>query len=161
MKKKWKFPFWEKLSRAYSDWLFNRKMRRQRCSKGYCDLDVWDVDDWLTTVLPSIIEEFDADSHTIPPAVEAFICGKNPWDFEYTPDVEVTDEQLESWEHWWHDHLTKIVFHLREANYRTCSLKDESRAGDGEYERNIRQYRARHFRRGMTMLMKVFGSLND
>lgn len=161
MNKKWRVPLWKKISRAFSNWLFNRKMRRQRSSKGFCDLDVWDVDNWLTTVLPSIIEEHRAQLHTIPPAVEAFMCGENPWDFKYTSDLEVTEEQLEAWEHWWDDRLKKIVFHLREANYQTCSLKDEAQEGKQEYEQKVGQYCTRHFRKGMTMLMEVFGELND
>ena len=43
---------------ALEDLVFERKMKKQRKEKGYCDRDVWDIDRWFLSIMPKIIHEF-------------------------------------------------------------------------------------------------------
>ncbi len=143
---------------------FERRMRKQRAERGFSEKDTWDVDDWLTTVLPSMIEEFYKNLHTTPLETEAFLKGADPFKFKYTSDLEITPELSDAMDRWWENHLREIAFHLREANYGTCSLRnkfEEENHWTPEYEVKISRYRHKQFQKAMNMLALVFGTLND
>ena len=152
-----------KWNRHVSNPLYNRKMRRQRAERGFSCDDAANIDNWLTTVLPAIIEDFNENLHTLPPAIKAYACGADPRTFQRTPEDDVTDEQFHAWGLWWHDYLSEMARHLREANYKTCSLRNrfDDAHWTWEYEEKIMQHRVRHFRKAILMLYKVFGDLND
>lgn len=143
--------------------LYNRKMRKQRADRGFSRRDADNIDNWLTSVLPSMIEEFNDNLHTLPPDIEAYACDANPRTFKRTPEDDVTDEQIHAWGLWWHDYLSEMARHLREANYETCSLRNrfDDDHWTREYEDKIRLHRVAHFRKAVLMLYKVFGDLND
>ena len=39
----------------FKDWLFKRKMKKQRYKRGFSDSDCWSLDYWLVTTLPKMI----------------------------------------------------------------------------------------------------------
>lgn len=46
------------LIKKFKDWKFDRKMAKQRAKKGYCDLDVWNINTFIEEKLVAILKEF-------------------------------------------------------------------------------------------------------
>ena len=88
----------------------------------------------------------------------------DPFKFKYTSDLEINPELSDAMDRWWENHLREIAFHLREANYGTCSLRnkfEEENHWTHEYEVKVSRYRHKQFQKAMNMLALVFGNLND
>lgn len=49
------------LKRKIKEKIFNLKMMYQRAKKGYCDLDVWNIDMFIEDKLLNILKEFRKD----------------------------------------------------------------------------------------------------
>lgn len=75
---------------------FERKMAKQRARKGYCDLDVWNIDTFIEDRLYNILKEFKKKHMTYP--------------------MDITSEE-------WNDILSRMIFLLEEMNEDTCSIK--------------------------------------
>lgn len=84
------------LIRKLKDWKFERKMAKQRAKKGYCDLDVWNIDNFIETTLVEILKEFKKDNNGYPP--------------------ELTPEE-------WDKIIDRMIFLLTEMNEETCSMR--------------------------------------
>lgn len=82
------------LIRKFKDWKFDRKMAKQRAKKGYCDLDVWNINDFIETTLVKMLKEFIKENNGYPP--------------ELTPNE-------------WDNILNRMIFLLTEMNEETCS----------------------------------------
>lgn len=187
------FYFWlcRKWRKYVTDPRFERRMRNQRKTRGFSDNDWWNLDTWLTTVLPAAIERLADGTSSTPGCVEALMAGKNPHKFKYSKD-EPTEEEWKKRHEWWVNHLKEIAFHLREANEETCSMKNEEefiykshfeKSKEDPYysclvddcnetesaqnkrhfkrEEELEAYREGEFRKGMEMLSKLHGMLWD
>lgn len=88
------------------NFIFNLKMRLQRFHKGYCSLDVWNIDGFIEEKLLAIFKEYKKRH-----------CG-HPFD--------VTKEE-------WEEIIDRIIFLLTEMNEDTCSLKTDDYAELGNY----------------------------
>lgn len=82
--------------RTFKEWKIDRKMAKQRAKKGYCDLDVWNINTFIEEKLVAMLKEF--------------IKGNNGYPPELTPDE-------------WDNILNRMIFLLTEMNEETCSKK--------------------------------------
>lgn len=191
----WAEDFYYWLCRRWNKYVvdprFRRKMRNQRKKRGYSDEDWWNLDTWLTTVLPAAIERLADGTQSTPGCIEALMAGKSPRGFKYSKK-EPTEEEWRERHEWWVNHLKEIAFHLREANEETCSVKNEEEfiykshfeksEADPYYsclvddcnkeeaaqnkrhfkrEEELERYRENEFRKGLEMLSKLHGMLWD
>lgn len=105
------------------DYLFNRRMAKQRYKKGYADCDCWDMHHWLTSTFPKMILELRDMKHGAPEEhFEEFDKLPENWKqtelekykklqekegYEFEPDSIFTK---------WYIILTRIAFCLFEAD---------------------------------------------
>lgn len=83
--------------RKIKDFFFNLKMRHQRAKKGYCDLDVWNVNMFIEEKLLNVLKEF-RQTHM-----------SHPMEFESSAE--------------WNNVIDRMVFLLEEMNDDKCSFK--------------------------------------
>lgn len=186
------FVFWVSIrwERWVKDPVFEHRMRRQRARRGFCDRDVWNLDVWLTTVLPDALDELARITHGYPSIAEPLSKGEDPETYKYGEGN--TEEDFERYHAWWNSHLREIAFRLRESNEDTCSeknefelitrhhnedvdefpfgvrwvddLTDEEHAANRRYfdrQREIYYYRNEQYRKAMEMLSELHGVLWD
>ena len=77
---------------------FNLKMKLQRLNKGYCDLDVWNINTFIEEKLVAILKEYKKTSMGHPTGIN-----QEEWD-------KIID---------------RMIFLLTEMNEDTCSFKYE------------------------------------
>ena len=187
------FYYWlcRKWRKYVTDPRFERRMRNQRKKRGFSDNDWWNLDVWLTTVLPAAIERLADGTNSTPGCIEALMAGQNHRDFKYSKK-EPTEQEWKKRHQWWVNHLKEIAFHLREANEETCSMQNEEefvykshfeKSKEDPYystmiddcneeeaaknkrhfkrEEELERYREDEFRKGMEMLSKLHGMLWD
>lgn len=80
----------------FKNWKFDRKMAKQRAKKGYCDLDVWNINTFIEEKLVAMLKEFIKQNDGYPS--------------ELTPDE-------------WNNILNRMIFLLTEMNEETCSMQ--------------------------------------
>lgn len=78
------------------DKIFNIKMKKQRTKKGYCDLDVWNIDLFIENKLLAILKEFKKNTISYP--------------------LDLTKEE-------WDKILDRMIYLLTEMNEQTCSVQ--------------------------------------
>jgi hypothetical protein len=84
----------------------------QRGNKGYCDKDLWDLQNWFTKLFPIMLEDFLKQSNGYP-------CGYPP------QDVKDTEFWYKEQERKWEYEVNKLIWNLKEANVETCSQQNE------------------------------------
>ena len=191
----WAEDFYYWLCRKWNHYVteprFRRKMRNQRKVRGFSDNDWWNLDIWLTTVLPAAIERLADGTNSTPGCIEALMAGQSPRDFKFSKK-EPTEQEWEKRHQWWVNHLKEIAFHLREANEATCSMQNEEdfvykshfeKSSEDPYysnlvddcdekenaqnkrhfkrEEELERYHEDEFRKGLEMLSKLYGMLWD
>ena len=92
---------------------FRRDLRRchARIWKGYCDYDLFSINDWFLRIMPTMLEEFRDTLNGHPDFSESTSHRV------IVDECEESSEELKTWK----EILSKIVFLLREATEETCS----------------------------------------
>lgn len=90
----------------------NFKYSWQRITKGYCDRDLWSIDDWFMKIMPDMLEQFKDTRNGSPGCLGEF----------YTNDDGIccNDSCHEEWD----KILNEMIFLFREMNKETCSRKN-------------------------------------
>jgi len=183
--------FYCKYEKYVKDPRFERKMAKQRATWGFCQRDTWDIDYWMTKVLPDAIDYFADTFHGVPNAIGAWMYGCDPENFTQS-DANISEEELNERYEWFKNYLHKAAHSLREANPETCSItndnetiekfhfekvdgfpnaqryvsdcsEEEKKQNQKYYEKELEiiRYRKQQFKMGLEMLIKTFGYLND
>ena len=116
----WILRTWDRLVK---DPIFEFRMRLQRARRGFSERDVWNVDTWISTVLPDALDRLADTAHGYPSMVEALSKGEDPKTYKYAEST--SEEDGERYMSWWRGHLREIAFLLRESNEDTCSRRNE------------------------------------
>ena len=87
----------------------NIKYAYQRVKYGYCDRDVWDIDDWFLDIVPDMLEDLRITSHGYPSILA-----------ESDSEETISEEATQKWD----DILSEMAYLLREASENTCSKKN-------------------------------------
>lgn len=87
-------PF-KKIKRSFG----NIKRCIHRCRYGYCDHDIWDMDSWFLTVIPTMLTQLKETTHGYPANLEG---GEGKW-------AEILD---------------RMIFLFNEADEDKCSHKN-------------------------------------
>lgn len=98
----------EKLAR----WGRNLRYMYQRVCYGYCDRDIWMMDDWFLSVIPNMLDELNRTRHGFPSALLA------------AEDENQDKEANERGDKEWGRILSEMAHCFREANDRTCTRKN-------------------------------------
>jgi hypothetical protein len=121
--------------------------RCQRFWRGYADIDVWAIDDWMSELMPRMLDHFLDELHGYPSQL------KLPHESSLAVDAVFTDEEFSDkrFKHW------KAII---------AEIKDGFVAWNEMHDKNI--YRPedakpyiRRFRRGMLLMTKWFDHLWD
>ncbi len=89
----------------------------QRIRKGFCDMDVMDIDHWFCQVLPPMLDQFRRETDTIPHSVEE----------RFTDSDGNLDEEAAM--DYWDKELRKMIFlfsESKEDTIRSGKLKGET-----------------------------------
>ena len=99
---------------------FVRDLRRchQRIWRGYCDYDIFAIDDWFLGLMPTMLEDFRDHLHGCPVAPDqishpVFLDNEE----KNSKDNELMNE--------WRGVLNRMIFLLREANEETCKHENQ------------------------------------
>lgn len=98
----------EKLTR----WGRNLRYMYQRVRYGYCDRDIWMMDDWFLSVIPNMLDELKQTRHGFPSALLD--------EQDMNPDKEANERCDKEWGRI----LSEMAHCFREANERTCTRKN-------------------------------------
>lgn len=98
----------EKLSR----WGRNLRYMYQRVRYGYCDRDIWMMDDWFLSVIPNMLDELNRTRHGFP---SALLDEQN-----MNQDKEANERGDKEWDRI----LSEMAHCFREANDRTCTREN-------------------------------------
>lgn len=99
----------------------------QRITLGYCDRDLWNIDDWFLSLIPEMLIKFNKTRHSFP------VLG-----------TEDDDKR-------WSLILRKIAHLLRESNEDTCSLKNPY---EKEYDKALEEFSKTYGVLGRKLLTK-------
>lgn len=92
--------------------LKNIKYSWQRITKGYCDMDLWSIDDWFMGVMPDMLQQFKDTKHGSPVSL-----GK---DYVNENGILCNDSCHDEWNRI----LEQMIFLFREMNRDTCQKKN-------------------------------------
>lgn len=56
----------------FGDFFRRVKWSWQRVTKGYCDFDLFAMDEWLTSILPPALREFATDTYSYPGEINGY-----------------------------------------------------------------------------------------
>ena len=93
-------------------WGRNLRYMYQRVRYGYCDRDIWMMDDWFLSVIPNMLDELNRTRHGFPSA----LLDKQ----DMNPDKEANERCDKEWGRI----LSEMAHCFREANDRTCTRKN-------------------------------------
>lgn len=91
-------------------WSRNLRYMYQRACYGYCDRDIWMMDDWFLSVIPNMLDELNRTRHGFPSAL--------------LEDENQDEEANERGNREWGRILSEMAHCFREANERTCTRKN-------------------------------------
>lgn len=91
-------------------WSRNLRYMYQRARYGYCDRDIWMMDDWFLSVIPNMLDELNRTRHGFPSAL--------------LEDENQDEEANERGNREWGRILSEMAHCFREANERTCTRKN-------------------------------------
>ncbi len=120
-KKKYGF---ENPKEKFKRWRQNIRFAYQRIKYGYCDYDVWSIDDWFLNVMPGMLQQLKDTAHSYPCFQESIshaVC-------ETGMSEDAANEGVKHWE----DILSEMIFLLNEANEDTCTRENKYQK---EYEK--------------------------
>ena len=90
------------------------KWSHQRIWKGYCDYDLFSIDDWFTKIMPNMLKEFKKNRHSSP-------VGSNCIAHAIFMNEEERDQDFHSE---WDKVLERMIFLLGEMDDATCSQQN-------------------------------------
>lgn len=93
-------------------WRRNLRYAYQRVRYGYCDRDIWVMDDWFLSVMPNMLDELNHTRHGFPSELLDV--------HDINPDREACDRG----DRQWNRILSEMAHCFREANERTRTLKN-------------------------------------
>ncbi len=85
----------------------------KRAKYGFCDIDVWNIDDWFLSVMPAMLEQLKENLHGYPVSEEVDVHATG----EPGIDIDCEDDGMKKWK----AILEEMIFMLREADEDTCS----------------------------------------
>lgn len=95
---------------------FKRKMKKQRAKKGFCDIDVWNIDMFIENTLLNILKQFKKEHIGYP--------------------FDITSEE-------WDNIIDRMIFLLTEMNEKTCSMQYNYDENDKEKYIKICEYQTK------------------
>lgn len=103
LKEPWKLPrlFWK-----------NVKYSWQRITKGYCDKDLWSIDDWFIKIVPDMLQQLKETRHGSPGCLGE--------DYVSEDGIRCNDACHEEWD----KILDEMIFLFREMDEETCQKKN-------------------------------------
>ena len=122
----------------------------QRCKKGYCYRDLWNLDVWFLRIMPKMLEEFLHISHGFPGKLLDKYAGME--NSEELADAE------------WREIIQKMIFLFHEANEETCQRKNPYQETDKKYleeEERLEEYRMKCKDEAFKLFSEWFYSLWD
>ena len=96
--------------KAVQQFCKNIKYAYQRVKYGYCDKDVWNIDDWFLSIVPNMLEDLRTTSH---------------WDPETQLEPDAGEISSKESPQKWNDILSEMEYLLRESSEVTCSKKNQ------------------------------------
>lgn len=117
---------YEKIVRKnrFRKWIYHRlyplrciRYGHQRIHRGFCDMDVWDIDQWFCRVIPPMLDQFRKTTDTIPHSIEE----------RFTDADGKLDEEAAVIE--WDRTIRKMIWLFREADKQ---LSNGGKLKDGE-----------------------------
>lgn len=82
----------------------------QRCRKGYCYRDLWNIDIWFLNVMPDMLREFRSSIHGYP--------------YELTEKHNASEDKEKLAVEEWDEILEKMAFLFQEADEDTCKKEN-------------------------------------
>ncbi len=124
----------------------------QRIVKGYCNRDLWNIDDWFMSVMPDMLKEFKAGKHGAPCCLGTEYLNED--------GILCNDTCHEEWDRI----LDEMIYWFQEMNEETCQRKNEYNIDDVQYydkERELETYRELCKEKGFLLFSKWFYHLWD
>ena len=160
---------WTRLSRSpltlLRQFIWNIQFAYQRIRYGFCERDVWDINQWFLYVIPAMLEDLREGHLDFP---ERLLSQENGTDAQiFFPE----EKELESASEKWEEILGQMAFLFREANEYTCSRKNPyenyfylpSESPEHQQYRNEREkiwiYRNECLNKGLQMFQEWFWDL--
>lgn len=84
----------------------------QRCRRGYCDKDLWNIDHWFLNMIPDMLTQFKETRHGSP--------GRLGEDYVDEKGILCNDSCHDRWT----KILEEMIFLFQEANEETCQKKN-------------------------------------
>lgn len=106
----------------------NIKYSWQRITKGYCDKDLWNIDNWFMSLMPDMLQQFKDTRNGSPAALGTEYMDEN--------GILCNDECHAEWD----KILDEMIFLFREMNEETCQKKNPYEA---EHDRVFREFEER------------------
>ena len=123
-----------------------RKWTRQRAKRGFCDADVWAIDEWFLQIMPNMIEVLADNYEGYPLPFRDEYCDINKID----GDAGSIDTYCAAG---WKRQLRDMARMFREANEESCSFNNSVE------ERKIDEYRKKCLDEAMSLFVKWFRHL--
>lgn len=155
----------------------------QRISKGYCHLDVLDMDVWFLKTVPDMIEELRKSTSSFPATVQYRYIEEHKkelgmdydtykiWKFDGGEEDSKREKIDKLCRQEWFRILDRMVFLFREADEDTCSRQsrylkalekgDKSAEFDPAEENELREYRDSCLKEALGMFYQYFHNLWD
>lgn len=127
----------------------------QRIRYGYCDRDVWEIDDWFLNVVPNMLRDLKETNHGFPIRVGEMV-GCDNRNYDEAKQQEAIDK--------WDSILSEMIFYLQEANPKTCQKMDpdnKDTAENADDESKLSQYRNECKNKGLQLFSEWFWELWD
>ena len=127
-------------------WIKNIKYIYQRARYGYCDIDIWSIDQWFLEIMPSMLQQLKDTTDSYPCASDFPSQAVNG---TRTPE-EIDNEGMQNWQ----NILSEMIFLFNEANEDTCTKKNK-------YDIALDKYRDECKDRAFELFSKWFRYLWD
>lgn len=145
-RKKYKTQVWHPFRRDAYHWAWHdkklfgiiREFWRDLCRcheriwKGYCDNDIFSIDDWFLGIMPTMLQEFKGAQHGCPTAP-----GLISHRVFLEESAKEKDEDLQAW----NAVLDRMIFLLKEADEETCTRENPY---EEEYLKARREFDAQY-----------------
>lgn len=97
----------------------------QRCRKGYCYRDLWNIDIWFLNVMPDMLREFRDNTHGYP--------------YELVEKHNESEDKEKLAVEEWNEILEKMAFLFQEADEDTCKKENPYQAEHDHIQEEFEQ----------------------
>lgn len=131
----------------------NLECAKQRITRGWCYRDWYNLDNWIETVFPEMLEDFVKNHHGLPNKDYS----KTPPEPILWAENQYTKEEQDKFNDIFEEYLLEIAQHLRNAReeYYDSELKDKLTFSEFE------EYCQKEVNKALDMLKPVFFELWD